>query len=170
MCADRVAPRLSPEDVERFERTLYDLLARRIDACPTAESSYWAPTLAVDYGPDGMLRDAVLAADLPAAPFPYKTLMGMDDEGISVSVGYRAPNEYLCQTKRRAVVAAIHAATNEAFPPNYDDMPEASQDAFWGWNKAVRDAAMALPEHPEGHPDDIVRGILAGAERTRATT
>ena len=79
-------------------------------------------------------------------------------------VGYGAPKEYICMGKRRAVVVLVSSAMSERFQPNFRDLPYEQRDAYWRVRKAALTAAHALPEHPDGDPDEIVRGILADAE------
>ena len=52
-------------------------------------SSYERKTLGVDYGPDKILAEAASSAGLKME-FPYKTMMWVHDEYISVRYGYGA--------------------------------------------------------------------------------
>lgn len=56
-------------------------------------------TLSVDYGPDGYLSTAAELAGIGSNNFPWKTVMWIDENHISVRCGYGAPEEMIYATK-----------------------------------------------------------------------
>lgn len=65
--------------------------ALRVELRARAERGAWT-SFGVDYGPEGVLYDAIKAAGSPHVSLPFKTNMWMNwDKGtVSVSKGYRA--------------------------------------------------------------------------------
>lgn len=83
---------------EKFISELKSKIEKRI---------YWEPkyervprmVLSVDYGPDKDLYEAAEAAGVNKMNFPWKTTMWIDKNHVSVSYGYRTPEEILYANK-----------------------------------------------------------------------
>lgn len=73
----------TPEQADAFEKSLADVLMK--------ENPRWG--FGVDYDPDKILTDAAEAAgvDLGVASLPWKTMMFIHEETVSVRCGYGAP-------------------------------------------------------------------------------
>ena len=85
----KAATKRTPEDIDRFEETLYNKLF-------SPEFTYF--TLSVDYGPCGTLADAAKEAEcyLSMSCLPWKTQMFfMTDDSVTVSLGYGGDREKL---------------------------------------------------------------------------
>ena len=153
------SPSLTAAHIEAFETALVERLVSKLTE-PTADARDLA-YLAVDYGPEGDLARAIADANLPACPLPFKTKMQVSDDGISVAVGYRAEREWLCRTKRGVIRQLVVDAEWKVYPKDCDEAGLARWERI---GRVAREAHQALPEHPEGDPEQIARDILAAAE------
>lgn len=102
---------VTPEAKQKF----VDSLTSEITKCLESGKD---PYLHVDYGPTPMLGEAAEQAEISTMNFPWKTSMWMDKEHVSVSLGYRAPREYLYaspehwQKQIKSLEEAIHEYKN----------------------------------------------------------
>lgn len=88
----RSATKRTPEDIDRFEETLYRKLL---------ETTHF--TIGVDYNPCGTLVDAAKEAGcyLGMSCLPWKTDMFFrTDDSIQVSLGYGAPRETILEGRK----------------------------------------------------------------------
>ena len=77
-------PRLSGEEIERFEQALVAELEGKPDHC----------IIDYDYDPDSTLQAAARAADVDlTSRMPVKTMMWIDGEKITASLGYGTAEE-----------------------------------------------------------------------------
>ena len=86
MLATLVAAR-SPEPTEQTSTDFTTALATLIDG---RLSRYPSLTVGVDYGPDAILYDAAVAAGISGSRFPWKTVMWIELDHVTVSAGYGA--------------------------------------------------------------------------------
>lgn len=79
-----------PTDGQRegFAALLATAIQAQLDRFPERD---WAVTVGVDYGPDLILADAAKAAGVPTSRFPWKTMMWVYSDHVTVSAGYAAP-------------------------------------------------------------------------------
>lgn len=81
------------ESFVSFSRYLYEGIINKIDT-KTNEV-----ILSVDYGPEGLLREAAEYSSLPTTSFPYKTVMWIRKDEVMYRYGYGAPIKFLYYTK-----------------------------------------------------------------------
>lgn len=154
--------------VDRFEAILCTLISKRAEEDYTDSNGRWyGMHLSVDYGPDNTLSDAIVAAGLKRAPLPYKTTMWISEDGIKVSMGYRAPREWICLTKHAHLVGVVDPGGG--FPSRSDDQDEAIfEAAYQAWEtrkNLLHNELNNLPPFPEGDVDTIAATIRASVER-----
>lgn len=91
MLAQANAPRVTPEQAQAFE----DALVVAIEKAPAYQGRYL--TLGVDYGPDLMLSNAAATAGvrLTMTTLPWKTVMWVKPDQVTLRHGYGAPTQTL---------------------------------------------------------------------------
>lgn len=100
------AEKLTAEEIDRFEEKLSLIIQKGYGPGYGRDSRF---RISVDYGPDRFITDALRFAGIDVhktradSRFPLKTDMYITDECVSVSAGYRAPNEVLYTSKRDVI-------------------------------------------------------------------
>lgn len=82
-------------NTEKKEKFIYQL-SKDIENTLAKEQKV---VLSVDYHPCKLLYDAAIYADIPNSNFPWKTIMWITKNKVSVCYGYKAPEEFLYATK-----------------------------------------------------------------------
>jgi len=77
---------ITPEKIEIFKKTLIEQVKDRNSVI-----------LVVDYGPDQFLYEAAKKADIESNAFPCKTVMWIDNKGVSARLGYGAEVKTICK-------------------------------------------------------------------------
>lgn len=72
-------------------RSFADILAARIQTDLDRCREYGDLSIGVDYVPDRILAEAAREAGISTLRFPWKTMMWVNDDHVTVSAGYRAP-------------------------------------------------------------------------------
>ena len=87
----------APDVIDRFEAELRQSIAQYVNE---RDGRFW-PTVATDYGPDRILSDAFERAGGKGAGlvFPWKTVMWVRPDEVTVRYGYGAPEQVIYPTE-----------------------------------------------------------------------
>ncbi len=116
-----------------------------------AEDKYGGRSTGCDYGPSGILAEAMESCEINTSRAPWKTHMWIDDRGVGVSGGYAAPHERLCDAAgvRPTVRYTAHYMYDSEWSREHGDTPEPSesglmysQDEIDTWAKGNADSML----------------------------
>lgn len=118
-------PTPAEEQFKRFEEHLTGIIQAKLDQFATFER---VPSLTIgtDYGPGQELAQAAKFAEVPFSRFPWKTMMWVRTDHVTVSAGYQAQTILVWQHPEweRPVCASQHGVEDERAKYGWRYLPQ----------------------------------------------
>lgn len=94
--ANQAREGITPEKLQKFKESLIRRVSEKYNKAVQHYSEYCL-TLSVDYGPDELLYESVMEAEINPGVFPCKTIMWIDLHKVSAKCGYGAEQKIIAK-------------------------------------------------------------------------